>query len=341
MKPLFPAVALLAIAAQSKIVVFFDCGRSAYKAGDVCPATGRKVGRCTLESTLRSMTYRHLIFAHTFSVAVIFLLLVSSPLLPQSDSSFTFIQLSDPQFGMYPFTKNFAKEKANMAKAVEAVNRLKPAFVVITGDLVNAAGDTAQTRAFQESIGSIDRAIPVHLVPGNHDVGNRPSEEILSRYRRGYGQDYYSFSVGGVAFIVLNSSLIKYPHRAPASAALQKKWITHAIDSIAASGPGRTITFIHHPPFLNNVDEPGGYGNIDRAPRRELLAMLEKGGTTHVFAGHLHYNASTTYDGMKLVASGPVGMALGTDPSGLRIVTVTSDSVVHRYYGLEELTTLR
>ncbi|HYV29988.1 MAG TPA: hypothetical protein VEO53_02580, partial [Candidatus Binatia bacterium] len=57
---------------------------------------------------------------------------------------FFFIQLSDPQLGMFTENADFAQETANLEFAVAAVNRLHPAFVVITGDLVNRPGDASQ-----------------------------------------------------------------------------------------------------------------------------------------------------------------------------------------------------
>ena len=36
-----------------------------------------------------------------------------------------------------------------------------------------------------------------------------------------------------------------------------------------------------------------------------------------------------------MVATGPVGKPLGSDPSGLRVVWVFDDHLEHRYYALE------
>ncbi len=47
----------------------------------------------------------------------------------------TFIQMSDPQFGMYDKDADFVHETANFEFAVAAANRIKPAFVIVTGDL--------------------------------------------------------------------------------------------------------------------------------------------------------------------------------------------------------------
>src|SRR5438132_11555488 len=58
-------------------------------------------------------------------------------------SAQVFIQMSDPQFGMYTKDQDFIHETANFEFAIAAANRVKPAFVVITGDLVNKDGDAA------------------------------------------------------------------------------------------------------------------------------------------------------------------------------------------------------
>src|SRR5687768_8404880 len=73
-----------------------------------------------------------------------------------------FIQLSDPQLGMFTGNKTIDQDVANFEFAVAAVNRLRPAFVVITGDLINKPGDPEQLAAYLRIVGKIDRAIPVH-----------------------------------------------------------------------------------------------------------------------------------------------------------------------------------
>lgn len=258
---------------------------------------------------------------------LLFFLLFTQPLISQS---FFFIQLTDPQFGMYPLTRDFSKERANMAKAAEAVNRLRPAFVTVTGDLVNAEGDSAQIRAFRESFALIDPAIPVHLVAGNHDVGNTPTERSLQTYRDAFGPDYYAYTYEGVRFIVLNSSLIKSPREARTSEELQERWLS-SLDS------ARSILFMHHPLFLSSMMETSDYFNITTGPRRQYAQYIRSKGVGYIFAGHTHENNEAEDDGLHVVATGSIGMPLGMDPPGLRIVIVSTDTIVHRYYALDEV----
>jgi hypothetical protein len=50
---------------------------------------------------------------------------------------FCFMQLSDPQFGMFTDDADFRQKTANFEFAIATANRLRPAFVVVTGDLIN------------------------------------------------------------------------------------------------------------------------------------------------------------------------------------------------------------
>src|SRR5215467_7716365 len=88
---------------------------------------------------------------------------------------FTFIQMSDPQFGMYMENKSFEHETANFEFAVATANRLHPKFVVITGDLINQPGNAAQAAEYHRIAGKLDPGIRLYSIPGNHDVANEPT----------------------------------------------------------------------------------------------------------------------------------------------------------------------
>ena len=124
--------------------------------------------------------------------------------------------MSDPQFGMYTKDADFAHETANLEFAIAAANRLMPAFVVITGDLINKAGDAAMTAEYKRITAKLDPKIKLYSMPGNHDVGNEPTPESLAVYRERFGADYYSFRAGDIAGIVLNSNLEKGTEKVPA-----------------------------------------------------------------------------------------------------------------------------
>ncbi|XP_006867267.1 PREDICTED: calcineurin-like phosphoesterase domain-containing protein 1 isoform X2 [Chrysochloris asiatica] len=60
-------------------------------------------------------------------------------------------------------------------------------------------------------------------------------------------------------------------------------------------------------------------------------------GIKAVFSGHYHRNAGGTYQNLDMVVSSAIGCQLGKDTHGLRVVVVTAENIVHRYYSLDEL----
>src|SRR5580765_3686769 len=137
----------------------------------------------------------------------------------------SFIQMSDPQFGMYTKDLSFEHETVNFDFAIATANRLKPAFVVITGDLINKPGDAAQAAEYRRISAKLDPKIRLFSVAGNHDVGNEPTPAQLASYRERFGPDYYAFRIGDIAGLVVNSSLLKAPGKVQDEAAKMETWL--------------------------------------------------------------------------------------------------------------------
>jgi 3',5'-cyclic AMP phosphodiesterase CpdA len=245
-----------------------------------------------------------------------------------------FVQMSDPQFGMYSNNADFSQETANFEFAIANANRLRPSFVVVCGDLVNRAGDAAQIAAYRRVAAKLNRSIPLHNVAGNHDVGNTPTPASLSAYRAKFGPDYYTFRHADFTGIVLNSSLIQHPERAPGEALKQEAWLRAQLEKVKSEAARHVAVFQHIPFFLERTDEPDQYFNIPLEARKKYLDMLVRHGVHEVFAGHYHRNASGQTDSLRMVTSGPVGKPLGPDPSGIRIVIVRESTMENHYYGL-------
>jgi 3',5'-cyclic AMP phosphodiesterase CpdA len=249
----------------------------------------------------------------------------------------TFIQMSDPQFGMYTKDQGFVQETANFEFAIATANRLKPAFVVITGDLINKAGDAAQAAEYKRIAAKLDPAIKLYALPGNHDVGNEATAETLAVYRERFGRDYYTFRAGDIAGIVLNSNLEKAIQNVPGEAARMEQWLKVELARAKADGVKHLIVFQHIPFFIKDPDEADAYDNIPKVARRRYLDLLHQFGVKYVFAGHYHQNAGGRDGDLEMVTTGPVGMPLRGGKSGLRVVTVTPGGVTHKYYDFGEL----
>lgn len=258
-------------------------------------------------------------------------------LVPAEREPFFFIQMADPQFGFFTANQDFVRETANFERAIAAANRLRPAFVVVCGDLTHRAGDIAQVAEYLRIVAQLDKSIPLYSVPGNHDLALPLSAESVRAYRQRVGPDRYTFESHGLLGIVINTSLLKEPTVVPDETAAQEAWLRVTLASARNAGRKRIMVFQHHSWFLARADEPDQYFNLPSARRRDLLDLLEQFGVSHVFAGHYHRNALGRDGTLEMVTTGPVGKPLGIDPSGFRIVTVRGDSVSHRYYSLDSL----
>jgi len=264
------------------------------------------------------------------------ILIVTAVLIAAQNVSgdYFFIQLADMQFGMFTSDRDFTQETANYEFVVANINRLRPRFVVICGDLINKVGDPAQTAEYLRITAKIDKSIPVYAAAGNHDVGNEPTPETIAYYRQHFGPDHYSFVQGSLYGIVLNSGVISAPAKVQNEATAQEAWLKAELGKARAGGARHIVVFQHHSWFLEKADEPNQYFNISIEQRRAYLDLLKAAGVRYIFAGHYHRNSLGRDGDLEMITSGPVGQPLGTDPSGIRIVTVKDSGLEHRYYTL-------
>jgi 3',5'-cyclic AMP phosphodiesterase CpdA len=209
--------------------------------------------------------------------------------------------------------------------------------VIVTGDLINKAGDPAQASAYLSACSRLDRSIPLYNVAGNHDVGNKPTPESIAAYTALFGPDHYSFRSGGMIGIVLNSTLIHSPQSAMQQYQAQETWLETELEKAKKDGAGHIVIFQHHPWFLKEPDEPDQYENIPRARRSRYLDLFRRYGVTHLFSGHYHRNQVAHYGPMELIVTGPIGMPLGKEKSGMRMVILRDTGFEHRYYEMGEI----
>jgi 3',5'-cyclic AMP phosphodiesterase CpdA len=243
-----------------------------------------------------------------------------------------FIQLSDPQFGMYTENRDFVQETANFEFAIAAVNRLRPAFVVVTGDLVNKAGDAAQVAEYRRVTARLDRAIPLYNVPGNHDVENAPTPQTIAAYTEQFGPDHYTFDADRFRGIVLDSTIIAAPQQVLEEFGAQERWLRAELARAGRERVAHVVVFQHHPWFLKSADEPDQYFNIAIERRGRYLALFQEFNVRYVFAGHYHQNAEARTSATEMITTGPVGKPQGTARSGLRVAIVRDEGIEHRYY---------
>jgi len=276
-------------------------------------------------------------------------------------SPFRLVFLADTQLGCYATFSGFSDEKieryaqmgmkvgkvssvdglewdaSRYRQAVDVINAVRPALVVIGGDLVDDSNSEEQIETFLEIASTIDSDIAVRWVPGNHDIAPDsliPTPDSIRAYRDVFGSDYYSFRMHDTLFVALNTTVIDHPENVPGEWEAQLGFLRDELDLAGRSDVGHVIALGHHPLFIERADEPDSYWNLPTERRRVILDLFRDAGVSHGFAGHWHRNAIGVDGGFTQVTSGPVGYPLGDDPSGYRVVDITGDEIFHEYRSL-------
>lgn len=250
-----------------------------------------------------------------------------------SSSPYFIIQVSDPQFGFFEANKGIAKETELYRKAVIAINRLKPDFVVLTGDLVNNKDDESQKTMFKRITSEINSSIPVYYCPGNHDIGQAPTQQDIDSFISLYGHDRFSFLHKKSLFVGLNSCVIK--SNDSILEPKQFEWLKAELSKNKSAK--HKVLFTHYPFFIKSYDEPEVYSNISVATRNKYLGLFREYKIDVVFAGHLHNNAAAKYGEMDMITTSAVGKPLADAPSGFRVIKVYPDRIESVYYSLDEI----
>lgn len=193
-----------------------------------------------------------------------------------------------------PFeTNHLANERARFVFEDIAQMDPQPKFVIHLGDIVHPmpALPTFMQAVDQFKEIASQLKCPLHVLPGNHDVGDKridwmPADQIcephLNAYRQAFGRDYYSVDTEEIRCILINSLLINSGLEAEQE---QKNWLEEQIDQAQHK---RIFLFMHYPPFVYSETEHGSYDNLDEPGRSWLVDLMKRKNVEASFAGHVH-----------------------------------------------------
>lgn len=272
----------------------------------------------------------------------------------QWSGPFTFVQGADTQFGLIDLFKHnltsggtvWSEDLSIFKDAITEWNALKPIpqFVTICGDLVNdmpqdkANNRSKQLKDFKDALGSLRADVPLVLLGGNHDFLNTPTNASISEYTSQFGDDYYSFWVKGVMFIVLNVQLYKNHSETPELYKQQDEWLDAQLLDAKSSNYSHVIVFQHVPWFLSNITEPeDAMWTIPAVERQRVVKKLYDSKVRWIFAGHYHRNAYGSYEELQMITSSAIGAQsfVGANAkSGYRLVEVTQSNVTHTWVNI-------
>ncbi len=182
---------------------------------------------------------------------------------------------------------------------VHQINQLAPDFVVHLGDITHPEPGTP---AYDDSAARFhqvyaDLQCPLHLVAGNHDIGEKAfpgeplapqqaqrtvNDEMIAEYERQFQDHFYSFEQNDCLFVVINGMIVN-------SGLPCEDWQREWLEALLEANRGRRVfMFSHYPPYLSHANESGHYDATDEPGRSWLLGLLERHGVEAFYAGHVH-----------------------------------------------------
>lgn len=193
-----------------------------------------------------------------------------------------------------PWQTNAAANARSRAIVAE-LNAAGVDFVVHLGDMIHpipSHPDYPVAAARFHAIFS-DLAVPLYVVPGNHDVGDKPiawtpapaiDATFLATYREHFGNDRYAFDHETATFVVVDAQLLNAPMQ---EAADHDAWLATTLADARARGR-RIFVVMHYPLYLHHPTEQSHYDNLDEPARSRVLELIVDHGVEAVFAGHVH-----------------------------------------------------
>lgn len=203
---------------------------------------------------------------------------------------FSVVQFSDCHLN--PADKN-SLDRFHAVRAT--IEGMKPDLVVASGDV--SADGFANNGMFEQVKAELECwPMPVHVIPGNHDIGDKAGEanqvkpEYVNRWIQVFGQDHFMLERDEWMLIGLNTQIIGSGLHQETD---QLRWLDHTVETAEQAG-AKIAIFLHAAAYLFEPDEvlAGGsqYWGFDPDPRRELIKYLHRPNVRLVANGHLHWH---------------------------------------------------
>ncbi|HOK95582.1 MAG TPA: metallophosphoesterase [Anaerohalosphaeraceae bacterium] len=172
----------------------------------------------------------------------------------------------------------------------------------------------APLRIFKNIIGGLQK--PYYCVPGNHDIGSKPTAESLQAYRKAFGRDYFAVEHKGAAFLFVNTQLWK--ESLEGESEKHHRWLQERLTK-AFDKKLQIFVVGHYPLFIKSPHEPDEYMNLPRDKRMELLDLFERCNVAAYLGGHMHKLTMNRYKQMQLVNAEALSKNFDGRPLSFRI----------------------
>lgn len=226
----------------------------------------------------------------------------------ESSPKFTFCLLADTHVnsGASGVAEDYLKPVNRRVEWVVAdIQRRRPKFVIHMGDIIQpvpGASDRSHVTSIAKEI-MRELPSPVHYIPGNHDIGDKPASWIrapkvnegsIAQFEEDWGPSFQSFDYEDCHFVLLNSSVMNGPY---STNTRQRSWLSRDLDLHRGK---RIFLFSHYMLYLNEPCENENYEAIDEPWRADILQVIRRYPVEAVFSAHTHNLFVDRYHGVDL-----------------------------------------
>jgi 3',5'-cyclic AMP phosphodiesterase CpdA len=226
---------------------------------------------------------------------------------------FRLTQISDTHLA-----RRLTKLTDNFHRLSEYIDASRPDLVINSGDVVFDGPTSPKDLDFARSLHD---ALPVacRFLPGNHDIGDNPTEigppltqRVSEKDRQAFisvfGDDRWRFAAAGWCFIGLNSLVM---NSGLVSDAEQFDWLAAEL----AGAKGKPVAlFLHKPLYLNAPDDPEleatSFRYVPQPARARLIEMLRTADVRLVASGHVHQRRDFTFAGIRQIWAPSAGFII-------------------------------
>jgi predicted phosphodiesterase len=201
----------------------------------------------------------------------------------------------------------------------EYMKTFKPAAILHGGDIVQTGTSAEDWVKYFGAMEVVGGNTVLYATPGNHEYRDNKSVPAWQHYFRSSARDnHYSFTLGQVQIIALNSNFDDDPTQHPE----QLAWL----DGELAIPSKWKVVFFHHPAYSN------GFFNSREAPKKEYVVvadyyvpLFEKYKVDLVLNGHVHIYERSYKNGVNYVTVGPAGGKMGVKGGEDEYLVTTTD----------------
>jgi 3',5'-cyclic-AMP phosphodiesterase len=229
---------------------------------------------------------------------------VVSPAL-STDDRILLAQISDLHIGAGVGNADPARRTEQVVAALSGLDPA-PDAVIVTGDLTQL-GEPGEYDRVRELLAPLE--MPVHTLPGNHDVRAALHDALLADVATGPREFLqYEARVGRLRLLVCDTII---PGEDGGRLCAERLgWLEAAL---AADRETATIVAMHHPPLTTGIEAMDEIG-LEPVSRAQLAAVLDRApNVLRVIAGHVHRPMYSTCGGRTVFSCPSADVAIRLD----------------------------